>query len=253
MVGEFRREGASERNGVCAEYLIESPLGDRWVEKFGLYLRSPSLPRTGGAGQTVPDLSDAYLERLNCFHKGPAMTISPTVFVVDPDEATQGSLRNLAGIMNLHCETYALGQEFLDAYDPLRSGCVILEIKVPGINGLQIQQILAKQRATLPLIFLCNQASVAIAVHAMRSGAFQFFEKPCREDDLWCAVQEAIQLDEPRRQARRREEEVEKGLARLTEKERLVLAMIAEGKTKLAMAADLGVSVRTVEYYRASC
>lgn len=179
------------------------------------------------------------------------MTISPTVFVVDPDEATQDSLRNLAGIMNLHCETYAVGQEFLDAYDPSRLGCVILEIKVPGINGLQIQQILTKRRATLPLIFLCNQASVAIAVHAMRSGAFQFFEKPCREDDLWCAVQEAVQLDEQRRQARRREEEVEKGLARLTERERLVLAMIAEGKTKLAMAADLGVSVRTVEYYRA--
>ncbi len=179
------------------------------------------------------------------------MNTSPTVFVVDPDEAMQDSLRNLAGIMNLNCETYALGQDFLDAYDPPRSGCLILEIKVPGINGLQIQQILAKRRATLPLIFLCNQSSVAIAVHAMRSGAFQFFEKPCRDDDLWCAVQEAIQLDEQRRQVRRREEEVEKGLAKLTDKERLVLEMIAEGKTKLAMAADLGVSVRTVEYYRA--
>jgi two-component system response regulator FixJ len=179
------------------------------------------------------------------------MSISPTVFVIDPDEAVQDSVRNLAGIMNLHCESYALGQDFLDAYDPARSGCLILEIKVPGINGLQIQQILAKRRTTLPLIFLCNQSSVAIAVHAMRSGAFQFFEKPCRDDDLWCAVQEAIQLDEQRRQLRRREEEVEKGLAKLTEKERLVLEMIAQGKTKLAMAADLGVSVRTVEYYRA--
>jgi FixJ family two-component response regulator len=251
LVGDLRREGASERDGVCAEYLIESPHGDRWVEGIGLYLRCPSLPRTGGGGQTAPELNDAFRERLNRFHEGPAMTIPPTVFVVDPDETTQDSLRNLAGIMNLHCETYAVGQEFLDAYDPSRSGCVILEIKVPGINGLQIQQILTKRRATLPLIFLCNQTSVAIAVHAMRSGAFQFFEKPCREDDLWCAVQEAIQLDEQRRQTRRRDEEVEKGLARLTEKERLVLGMIAEGKTKIAIAADLGVSVRTVEYYRA--
>jgi two-component system response regulator TtrR len=244
---------------VCAEYLTEFPHVDRSVEEIGHYLRSLSLPRNGGNGQTAPDSNGVCIECLisihegpaNNIHEGPAMTTSPTVFVVDPDEATQDSLRNLAGIMNLHCETYAVGQEFLDAYDPSQSGCVILEIKVPGINGLQIQQILAKRRSTLPLIFLCNQASVAIAVHAMRSGAFQFFEKPCREDDLWCAVQGAIQLDEQRRQARRREEEVEKGLARLTEKERIVLAMIAEGKTKLAMAADLGVSVRTVEYYRA--
>jgi FixJ family two-component response regulator len=179
------------------------------------------------------------------------MSISPTVFVVDPDEATRDSLRNLAAIMNLHCETYALGPDFLNAYDPARSGCLILEIKVPGINGLQIQQILVKRHATLPLIFLCTQSSVAIAVHAMRSGALQFFEKPCREDDMWRAIQEALQLDEQRRQARFREEEVERSLARLTERERLVLEMIVEGKTKLAMAAELGVSVRTVEYYRA--
>jgi FixJ family two-component response regulator len=179
------------------------------------------------------------------------MSTSPTVFVVDPDEATRASLHNLAGMMNLHCETYALGHDFLDAYDSSRSGCLILEIKVPGINGLQIQQILIKRRSTLPLIFHCAQSSVAIAVHAMRSGAFQFFEKPCRDDDLWRAVQEAIQLDDQRRQIRLREDEVEKSLATLTEKERFVLEMIAEGKTKLAMSSELGVSIRTVEYYRA--
>ena len=179
------------------------------------------------------------------------MSTSPTVFVVDPDEATRNSLRNLAGMMNLSCEAYALGHDFLDAYDLSRSGCLILEIKVPGINGLQIQQNLIKRRATLPIIFHCAQSSVAIAVHAMRSGAFQFFEKPCREDDLWRAVQEAIQLDEQRRQVRLREDEVENSLAALTEKERFVLEMIAEGKTKLAMSAELGVSIRTIEYYRA--
>ena len=181
------------------------------------------------------------------------MNTSPTIFVVDPDEATRDSLRNLAGMMNLHCEAYALGHDFLDAYSgaPERSGCLLLEIKVPGINGLQIQQILLKRRATLPLIFHCAQSSVAIAVHAMRSGAFQFFEKPCREDDLWRAVQEAIQLDEQRRQIKLREDEVECSLAALTEKERFVLEMIAEGKTKLAMSAELGVSIRTIEYYRA--
>ena len=179
------------------------------------------------------------------------MSTSPTIFVVDPDEATRDSLRNLAAMMNLHCETYALGHDFLDAYDSSRSGCLILEIKVPGINGLQIQQILIKRSATLPLIFHCAQSSVAIAVHAMRSGAFQFFEKPCREDDLWRAVQEAIQLDEQRRQIKLREDEVESSLATLTEKERFVLEMIAEGKTKLAMSAELGVSIRTIEYYRA--
>jgi len=179
------------------------------------------------------------------------MSNSPTVFVVDPDEATRDSLRSLAAMMNLQCETFALGPDFLNAYDPSRAGCLILEIKVPGINGLQIQQVLVKRRATLPLIFLCTQSSVAIAVHAMRSGALQFFEKPCREDDMWRAIQEAIQLDEQRRQARFREEEVERSLAALSDRERLVLEMTVEGKSKLAMADELGVSVRTIEYYRA--
>ena len=99
------------------------------------------------------------------------MSTSPTIFVVDPDEATRQAPRNLAGIMNLRCESYVSGENFLDAYDPSRPGCLVVEIRMPGINGLRIQQILIERRATLPVIFLCSQSTVAAAVQAMRSGA----------------------------------------------------------------------------------
>ena len=125
-----------------------------------------------------------------------------------------------------------------------------MEIRVPGINGLQIQETLAKREVTLPVIFLCASASVSMAVHAMRAGALHFFEKPFREHDLWSAIQEAVELDERRRAIRLRQEDAKQRLVTLTEKERKVLEMIVQGKTKRAMAGELSVSIRTIEHHR---
>ena len=119
---------------------------------------------------------------------GSPMTTSPTVYVVDPDEAIRRSVANLAGIMNLRCEPFATGDDFLESLDPACPGCLVTEIRVPGTSGLQIQQALIQRGVTLPVIFLSNHACVAIAVHAMRAGAVQFFEKPFREDELWGAI-----------------------------------------------------------------
>ena len=174
----------------------------------------------------------------------------PTIFVADPDLATCESIKAIADAMECACRTYASGQEFLDAFDEDRPGCLVLEIRIPGGNGLQIQKQLAEKGASLPLIFLTAAASVSVAVHAMRMGAVHFLEKPLRERELWSAMQEAIQIDARRRKARALERHVVDRLSTLSEREFAVLKLLADCKSKLAMAQELNVSVRTIEHHR---
>ena len=122
---------------------------------------------------------------------------------------------------------------------------------LPGINGLQIQQRLVEQGVTLPVLFLSEGPSVSIAVHTIRAQErMHFFEKPFRENDLWTAIQEAIQIDQEHREARLVQQQLDERIGSLTEKEVAVLEMIAAGRTKRAMALELGVSVRTIEHHR---
>jgi two-component system, LuxR family, response regulator FixJ len=178
------------------------------------------------------------------------MSSPPTVFVIDPDREVSASIAAVAAKMDLRSEVHANGEEFLAAFDRNQPGCVICEIRVPGANGLQIQQRLTEIHATQPVIFLTTAASVSIAVHAMRAGALHFLEKPFHEHDAWSAIQEAIQLDQRLRQTSSRHEEIQTKLKALSEKEFAVLELLAECKSKGAMAEDLGVSVRTIEHHR---
>lgn len=174
----------------------------------------------------------------------------PTVFLIDPDSSTRDAITQLTSLMNLQCEAFASGQEFFAAFDPARPSCVVMEIKVPGMNGLQIQQRLRDAGISMPIIFISAGRSVSIAVHAMRAGALHFLEKPVRETDLWNAIQEALQLDEQRRQAMLLRMDMERRVDTLTEKEQAVLERIADGLAKRAIAIELGVSVRTIEHHR---
>lgn len=126
----------------------------------------------------------------------------------------------------------------------------MLEVRIPDVNGLEIQERLAAQGAVIPVVFLTTQTTVSIAVRAMRVGAVHFMEKPFREHELWDTVQEAILLDARRRRAAERCETLEGQLAQLTPKEQQVLEMIAEGKSKQVIASKAGISVRTVELRR---
>ena len=174
----------------------------------------------------------------------------PTVFLVDADGPTRDAVRELVHTMNLPCEAYTSGQAFLDAYVPLRAGCVVLEVRIPDVNGLEIQQRLAAQGATIPVVFLSAQAAVSIAVRAMRGGAVHFLEKPFRDHELWDTIKEAILLDAKRRRAAAEREALEGQLADLTPGQWQVLEMIAQGKSKQTMASEAGVSVRTIELRR---
>ena len=178
------------------------------------------------------------------------MNDKPMVFVVDGDAITRDSARSLAHTMNLQCETYASGREFLENRTRGQPGCLVLEIRIPDVNGLQIQDRLNREGSMLPIIFLTDHATVSIAVHAMRCGALHVIEKPFREHELWDAIQEAVELDRKRRRLAEERRALEHRMTQLSAKEQTLLKMIAQGRAKQAMAAELGVCVRTVEFRR---
>jgi two-component system response regulator DctR len=178
------------------------------------------------------------------------MNTVPTIVLVEPDPAICESVRRIACVLEVHCNTYATGTDFLDAFDNEQAGCLVLEIAIPGVNGLQIQHRLRALNATLPIIFLTASASVSIAVHTMRMGAFHFLEKPFHEHDLWTAIQQALQVDQKRREAKSIQAAIDARLGTLSEKELAVLELVAQCKSKEAIAAEMGVSIRTIEHHR---
>ena len=178
------------------------------------------------------------------------MNDAPTVFVVDPDAQIREAIANLAAAMSYQCEPYASGKDFLRERIRSRPGCAVLELTIPDINGLQLQEILASEEPRLPVIFLTDYGTISIAVRAVRAGAVDFLEKPLRESQLWDAILEAIQLDRERRGQWTRRQELEQCLSELTSREKRELRMIAEGKTKHIIAEEMGVCIRTAEIHR---
>ena len=170
-----------------------------------------------------------------------------TVFVVDPHESAQKAIRDCVHTMNLRCQIFTSGHEFLDAYTDWPPGCVVLEVKIPDMNGLEVQERLAERGAGLPVIFLTDRPTVSLAVRTLRAGALNFLEKPFRESELWDAIEEALRVDEAQRRALMQRKQLERRLGRLTPKERHLLRMIAQGRSKKAMASEAGVCVRTIE------
>ena len=179
------------------------------------------------------------------------METAATVFVVDADAISRNAVRDLARSMRLDCEVYTSGGEFLDGYDGSRGGCLVMEVRIPDIGGLQIQRRLATDEDPLPVIFLTAHASVPVVVRAMQQGAVDFLEKPPREQELWEAVQRALQEDRRRREVLAEKELTQRYLAKLTSKQQEVLRLLAEGKGTRAIAEELRVSTRTVELRRA--
>lgn len=181
----------------------------------------------------------------------PFMHVEPTVFVVDPDEIICAAIRKLASLMNLRCEVFGSGDDFLETLDPSRSGCLITELVLPGgLNGLQLQQCVAAMQATLPIVFLTAQATLPIAVRAMRNGAYHFLEKPFYEQELWDTIEGAIALDGQRRRASMEQAEVQTRLSCLNSKEHEVLKRLASGLPNRTIAKELDLSIRTIEIRR---
>lgn len=179
------------------------------------------------------------------------MKTDATVFVVDDDQAVRESLSRLMESVGQEVATYAGAQEFLDSYDPSRPGCVVLDIRMPGMSGLDLQEKLARDGMRIPVIIISGHGDVEKAVRAMKAGAVDFLRKPYKAKVLLERIGQALELDA---KIRRQEAERAKAaalIAQLTPREREVMGLLATGAPSKQIAYHLGLSRKTVDVHRA--
>jgi two-component system response regulator FixJ len=175
----------------------------------------------------------------------------PTVFIVDDDEAMRDALDTLIRSVGMSTSLHASAAEFLAAYDPEQPGCLVLDVRMPGMSGLDLQDALAEQGIELPVIIITGHGDIPMAVQAMRAGAVDFLEKPFREQELLHRIHQAIEQDTRTRRDRAGKAEITARLASLTPREGQVLDLVVAGKPNKAIAGELGLSHKTVEFHRA--
>jgi len=173
------------------------------------------------------------------------------VYVVDDDQAVRSSVRWLLESVHLPVETFGSAQEFLEAHEPGRPGCLVLDMRMPGLNGLQLQETLTARRVRLPIIFITGHGDIDIAVRAMKAGAFDFIEKPFSDQSLLDTVQRCLEWEDRQRQDARQREQVIQRLNSLTPREAEVLDGVISGKSNKLIAVALDISTKTVEVHRA--
>jgi RNA polymerase sigma factor (sigma-70 family) len=179
------------------------------------------------------------------------MKKNPVIMVVDDDSGIRNAMRSLLKSVGLESALYASAQEFLAAYQPSQPGCLVLDIRMPGMSGLELQQHLTLRGAVIPVIFMTGHGDIPMAVEAMQHGAFDFLQKPFRDQDLLDRIQRAIVKDEEQRKTLGEHARIKVYLESLTAREREVLDLMTQGKQNKSIAQDLGVSPRTVEIHRA--
>jgi len=175
----------------------------------------------------------------------------PVVFVVDDDPAMRDSLRWLIESTGLRVETYPDGKTFLDAIRGDMPGCLVLDVRMPGMSGLDLQSELARRGIGLPTIVITGHAEVPMAVRAVKAGAIDFIEKPFSDQLLLDRVRQGIEMDQQDREARERRAEVLRRLGLLTQREHEVLDLVVAGKPNKEIAVALRLSPKTVEVHRA--
>jgi FixJ family two-component response regulator len=176
---------------------------------------------------------------------------SPVVFVVDDEPAVRNAVARLMRADGLAAQTFASPKEFLDAYQPETHGCIVLDIAMPEISGLELQQALAHAGVAPPIIFLTARGDIPISVRAMKLGATDFLTKPIDADELIKAVRTAIARDADVWKTRVERVDIQRRLATLTVREREVLEHVVSGKLNKQTAADLGTVEKTIKVHRA--
>jgi FixJ family two-component response regulator len=172
------------------------------------------------------------------------------VFVIDDDASMRGALENLLSSVGLDVRVFPTPQEFLRTDRPDAPGCILLDLRLPGMSGLVVQQEFATTGITLPVIFISGYADVPITVRAMKAGAVEFLTKPFHEQELLDAVHTAIEQDSARRREAGHSSELRTRFDALTPREREVMALVAAGRANKQIAAELGVSLVTVKVHR---
>ena len=179
------------------------------------------------------------------------MNIEPIVFVVDDDQAMRNSLKWLIESIGMQVETYASASEFIDSYYPGRAGCLLLDVRMPGMSGLELQAYLSRQEIRIPIVIITGHGDVSMAVRAMKAGAVDFIEKPFNDQALLDSIRNALDFDEQQRSLQAQRAEIAARLAQLTPREHEVMEMVTDGRSNKEIAAELGVSAKTVEAHRA--
>jgi two-component system, LuxR family, response regulator FixJ len=178
------------------------------------------------------------------------MTGGPTVFVVDDNPGLRRSLKELVEAAGLAAETYASPQEFLARYDPQRPGCMLLDVRLRGQSGLDLQEELRRRKVTLPIIVMTGYGDVPTSVRAFKGGAIDFLEKPVPPKKLLERIRAALEIDRQARAVATERAVVGDSIAHLTPRERQVMDLLALGKSSKEIAATLRISLRTVEGHR---
>jgi two-component system, LuxR family, response regulator FixJ len=179
------------------------------------------------------------------------MNDDPLIYLVDDDAAVRDALGMLFKSIGMKHESYASALEFLEGYDSARHSCLVADIRMPGLSGLELQQRLNDRNAEVPIIFITGHGDVPMAVTAMKSGATDFIQKPFRDQDLIDRINKALERDGVRRKGRAEEDAIRARIALLTPREAEVMQRVVKGHANKVIAMDLGVSQRTVELHRA--
>lgn len=173
-----------------------------------------------------------------------------TVFVVDDDPAMRESLSFLMGSVGIRVETFENAQAFLDQHDTGDRGCLVLDVRMPGMSGLELQEHLIQRGISLPVVMITGYGDVPMAVRALKSGALDFIEKPFTEQELLDRVNEALHVDGRLSRLEEKRALFDARVSRLTERESQVMQLVVDGKSNKLIAHELGLSPKTVEVHR---
>jgi FixJ family two-component response regulator len=177
---------------------------------------------------------------------------SPVVYVLDDDDGMRNALVALIGTIGHEPVAYSRPSEFLRDFDPERPGCLVLDVRMPEMSGLEVQQELNRRGAMVPVLLITGHGDVPMAVQAMKNGAFEFLQKPFRDQELIDGINRALRKDAEGREAIARVAEVKRRAETLSPREREVMRLVVDGRANKVIAIDLGLSERTVEIHRAN-
>jgi RNA polymerase sigma factor (sigma-70 family) len=174
-----------------------------------------------------------------------------TVFIVDDEEAVRDSLQWLLESSGLKVALFDSAEAFLQGYDPAQPGCLVVDVRMPGMSGLELQEKLTEQHYSIPVIFITGHGDVPMAVQAVKHGAADFLEKPFNDKELLQIVQRCLEQDQQQRAKQQQVDSTQSRLASLTPREREVMQLVVAGKLNKQIADQLNISIKTVEAHRA--
>ena len=180
------------------------------------------------------------------------MPTEPTIFVVDDDAAVRDALSEIVTAMGINVECFPAADAFLRICDPSRPGCLVLDLRMPGMSGIELQERLVREGFLLPIIIITGHGDFASGIRAMKQGALDVIQKPFIPQQLEAAIEQAIESDAQRRQEQVHRNEIDARIAQLTPGERAVIQRLVAGKTTKAIAAEFHLSLRTIQSRHAS-